>query len=204
MRVRIYPLALGKIIKHSTQTLNREVAGLLIGKSVGQVLEIWDAMTGEQYGTPAYVQLDETVMAKVAEELANLDKGLYIVGWYHSHPGLDVFLSPTDIDTQKRYQMLYSKAVALVIDPVEYAKTHKVSSLKFKVFQISKDGRVVSLPVSIGVHRAKLIESTLHALSTFDIRHLFGESESKTVADLQSGSSHGFLGKAKKLFGGDR
>ncbi|MCS7133867.1 MAG: Mov34/MPN/PAD-1 family protein [Candidatus Caldarchaeum sp.] len=201
MRVRIYPLALGKVVKHATAVLNREVAGLLIGKSAGKVLEIWDAMTGEQYGTPAYVQLDEMVMAKVAEDLAKNDKGLYIVGWYHSHPGLDVFLSPTDIDTQKRYQMMYSKAVALVIDPVEFAKTHKISSLKFKVFQISKEGRVVSLPVSIGIHRAKLLESTLHALSTFDVRHLTGEAESKTVSSSKSEVSEGLLGKAKKLFG---
>lgn len=201
MRVRIYPLALGKIIKHSTTMLNREVAGLLIGKSVGHVLEIWDAVTGEQYGTPAYVQLDEIVMARVAEELAKTDKNLYIVGWYHSHPGLDVFLSPTDIDTQRRYQQMYSKAVALVIDPAEYAKTHRISSLKFKVFQVSKEGRIIALPVSIGVHRAKVLESTLHALNTFDLRHFFGEAEGKTTEDSKAGYQAGFLGKAKKLFG---
>ncbi|MDW8084120.1 MAG: Mov34/MPN/PAD-1 family protein [Candidatus Caldarchaeum sp.] len=201
MRVRIYPLALGKIIKHSTAVLNREVAGLLIGKSAGKVLEIWDAMTGEQYGTPAYVQLDELVMAKVAEDLSKAGKGLYIVGWYHSHPGLDVFLSPTDIDTQRRYQMLYSKAVALVIDPVEYSRTQRISSLKFKVFQISKEGRIVSLPVSIGIQRAKLLESTLHALNTFDVKHLYGDAEGKTGTDFKSENSSGLLGKAKKLFG---
>jgi proteasome lid subunit RPN8/RPN11 len=150
MRVRIFPLALGKIVKHAASSIHKEVAGLLIGKSSGQYLEIWDAVTGEQYGTPAYVHLDEEVMARVAEDLSRLGKGLYIVGWYHSHPGLDVFLSPTDIDTQRRYQAMYPKAVALVVDPVEYAKTLKISSLKFKVFQISKEGKVVALPVSIG------------------------------------------------------
>ncbi|MEM1940431.1 MAG: Mov34/MPN/PAD-1 family protein [Candidatus Caldarchaeum sp.] len=201
MRVRIYPLALAKVVKHAASSLQREVAGLLVGKSAGKVLEIWDAVTGEQYGTPAYVQLDEMVMARVAEELSKSDKNLYIVGWYHSHPGLDVFLSPTDIDTQKRYQALFSKAVALVVDPVEYAKTRRISSLKFKVFQISKEGKVVSLPVSIGVHRAKLLESTLHALGTFDFMHIFGESTGKTRDKPLLDEQEGLLGKAKKLFG---
>ncbi|MEM4280603.1 MAG: Mov34/MPN/PAD-1 family protein [Candidatus Caldarchaeum sp.] len=201
MRVRIYPLALAKIVKHSTANLNREVAGLLVGKSAGKVLEIWDAMTGEQHGTPAYVQLDESVMSRVAEQLAQEGKGLYIVGWYHSHPGLDVFLSPTDIDTQRRYQLMYPKAVALVIDPVNYARTRKISSLDFKVFQISKEGKVVSLPVSIGVHRTKLLESTLHALGTFDIRQIVAESGGKTANNSSEEEVGSLLGKAKKLFG---
>jgi len=201
MRVRIFPLALGKIVKHAASSIHKEVAGLLIGKSSGQYLEIWDAVTGEQYGTPAYVHLDEEVMARVAEDLSRLGKGLYIVGWYHSHPGLDVFLSPTDIDTQRRYQAMYPKAVALVVDPVEYAKTLKISSLKFKVFQISKEGKVVALPVSIGVHRGKLLESTLHALSTFDIRQILSEAQGRTESSGSAASREGFLEKAKKLLG---
>jgi len=201
MRVRIFPLALGKIIKHATLNLNREVAGLLVGKSVGSILEIWDAVTGEQYGTPAYVHLDETVMARVAEELSQKSSGLYIVGWYHSHPGLDVFLSPTDVDTQKRYQMMYPKAVALVIDPAKYAETHKISALNFKVFQVSKDGKIVTLPVSIGTHRSKVLESTLHALSTFDLRFLSPEATGKTAESLSKDLQQGLFGKAKKFFG---
>jgi 26S proteasome regulatory subunit N11 len=168
MRVRIYPLALGKIIKHSALSPTREVAGLLVGKSHSNILEIWDAVTGEQHGTPAFVRLDETVMASVAEQLSQSEAGLYIVGWYHSHPGLDVFLSPTDVDTQRRYQLLYPKAVALVIDPIEYVKTRKIASLKFKVFHLSKEGKVVTLPVSIGINKSKLLESTVHGLNTYD------------------------------------
>ncbi|HID05091.1 MAG TPA: hypothetical protein EYH45_00970 [Candidatus Caldiarchaeum subterraneum] len=172
MRARIYPLALGKIVKHSLTNPSREVAGLLIGQVNGQVLEIWDAVTGEQHGTTAFVHLDEAVMAEVADELLRSGSGLYIVGWYHSHPGFDVFLSPTDVETQRRYQMMFPKAVALVIDPVEYSRTRKISSLRFKIFRINKQGRVVAVPTSIGVHRNKLIESTIKALETLDIRHI--------------------------------
>ncbi len=201
MYVRIYPLALVKIIRHSVSYLTREVIGLLIGKSAGKYLEIWDAVTGEQYGTPAYVQLDENVMSTVAERLARDGKGLYIVGWYHSHPGLGVFLSPTDIETQKTYQLMYPKAVALVIDPVNFARTNKVSLLDFKVFQISKDGKIVTLPVSIGIQRTKLLESTLYALDTLDFRQLFTEVKGKTVDNPTSEGARRLLGKAKKLLG---
>jgi len=197
MRARIYPLALGKIIKHTSSNPHREVAGLLVGKSHSNILEIWDAVTGEQHGTPAFVHLDETVMASVAEQLSQSNSGLYIVGWYHSHPGLDVFLSPTDIDTQRRYQLLYPKAVALVIDPAEYIRTKRISSLRFKVFHLSKDGKVMVLPVSIGINRAKLLESTVHGLSTYD--------QSKMIQQDNHGGQHdwagrvGLLEKARKL-----
>ncbi|MEM2985989.1 MAG: hypothetical protein QXZ71_02915, partial [Candidatus Caldarchaeum sp.] len=59
----------------------------------------------------------------------------------------------------------------------------------------------VSLPVSIGVHRAKLLESTLHALGTFDFMHIFGESTGKTRDKPLLDEQEGLLGKAKKLFG---
>ncbi|MEM3096678.1 MAG: Mov34/MPN/PAD-1 family protein [Nitrososphaerota archaeon] len=196
MRARIYPLALGKIIKHTASNPSREVAGLLVGKSHSNVREIWDAVTGDQHGTPAFVHLDESVMASVAEQLSQSGAGLYIVGWYHSHPGLDVFLSPTDIDTQRRYQLLYPKAVALVIDPAEYVRTKRISSLRFRVFHLAKDGRVISLPVSLGINKAKLIESTVHGLQTYDRA---GTTQTNNHVGQEYSGRVGLLEKAKKL-----
>jgi len=88
-----------------------------------------------------------------------------------------------------------------VIDPSQYAQTRKISSIDFKVFQISKEGKVLSLPVSIGVQRSKLLESTFHALSTFDVRHLHQQSGGMTESGLQDVEDGSLLGKAKKLFG---
>lgn len=39
-----------------------------------------------------------------------------ILGWYHSHPSYGLFMSQTDFETQKSYQKMYDKAVALVFD----------------------------------------------------------------------------------------
>ena len=206
MRVRIYPLALGKVVKHALVNPDKEVAGLLVGKVNGQVLEIWDAVTGEQRGSSAFVHLDEEVMAEVADWLMRSNSGLYIVGWYHSHPGFDVFLSSIDIETQRRYQLMFPKAVALVVDPTEYAKTRKISSLRFKVFRINREGRVVSVPVSIGIQRGKLLESTMQGLDTLDIRQIAGEKlgeggESNTEGGFSKIHGYGLVKRAKKLLG---
>jgi len=40
----------------------------------------------------------------------------FFVGWYHSHPGLGLFLSQTDIINQLGYQIVNEKAIALVFD----------------------------------------------------------------------------------------
>lgn len=176
MRVRIYPLALGKMIKHALEDLSREVAGLLIGKHLkkGDILEIWDAITGGQKSAPGFVYLEEETIAVAAEWVLRNRPGLYIVGWYHSHPGFSVFLSAIDVETQKLYQRLFPKAVALVLDPLKYAKTKRLQDLSFKVFRINSKGEVVAVPVSIGIHRQKLLESTLRGVETMELRYIRG------------------------------
>jgi 26S proteasome regulatory subunit N11 len=171
LRVRIYPLALGKAVKYTMMDLEREVAGLLIGKYEKRqdILEIWDAISGNQKSSSAFVYLDEEVMAATFEWLTRERPGLSIVGWYHSHPGFDLFLSTIDIETQRRYQMMFPKAVAMVIDPLEYVKTRRLVDLKFKVFHIDREGRVVPLRVSIGIQRKKVIESTIRGMDTVDL-----------------------------------
>ena len=176
MKARIYPLALGKIIKHALDDLEREVAGLLIGKYLkkSDVLEIWDAITGDQKSTPGFVYLEEDTIAAAAEWVLRNRPGLYIVGWYHSHPGFSIFLSGIDIETQKLYQKMFPKAVALVVDPMKYAETRRLQDLKFSVFRLDRRGKVVKVAVTIGIQRHKLLESTLRGVETMDLRYIGG------------------------------
>lgn len=174
MRARIYPLAIGKVIKHTLSNLEREVAGLLIGKYLkkNDILEIWDAVTGAQKATSGFVYLDENTIAAAADWVLRNRPGLYIVGWYHSHPGFSLFLSAIDIETQKRYQMMFPKAVALVVDPASYAKTRKLRDLKFKVFRLDRRGRVVQVRTTIGIHRRKVLESTIQGMELVELKYL--------------------------------
>ena len=48
-------------------------------------------------------------------------KQTQVVGWYHSHPGFGCWLSFLDVKTQKSFEQLNRRAVALVIDPVQSA-----------------------------------------------------------------------------------
>lgn len=166
MRVRLLPLALAKIINHSLSHPKVEVAGLLIGREENGVVEVWDAATGDQIGSPGFVVLNEEVMTRVVEFLQEYKIPLYIIGWYHSHPSLGLFLSPIDIKTQLTYQALYPNAIALVIDPSKYEGSKKFSDSLFKVFRVNQQGEIIELPVTLGAGTRKLLESTLIGLTT--------------------------------------
>lgn len=166
-------MALGKIIYHASLSPHTEVAGLLLGKESRGMVEIWDAVTGPQEGHAGYVKLNEEVMAEVVEKLFVLGLDIYIVGWYHSHPGYGLFLSAVDVRTQLAYQALYSKSIALVIDPSKFLENGDISNIAFKVFRIDGELGVVEVPTSIGMDRKKVLESTLAALKGININDTF-------------------------------
>ncbi len=62
----------------------------------------------------------ETISTAVAERNDNE----FIVGWYHTHPGLGLFLSPTDTINQLGYQTLNDKAIAVVFDFTQSSPTN--------------------------------------------------------------------------------
>ena len=54
-----------------------------------------------------------------------------VVGWYHSHPGFGCWLSGVDINTQQSFEALTSRAVAVVVDPIQSVKG-KVGFLNYE------------------------------------------------------------------------
>jgi len=96
-----------------------EVIGLLTGRIKNEntpveQIEITDACP-IGHGDAVSVQIMGT--QSVAQIMNDVPKGDFIVGWYHSHPSYTPFMSTDDHATQARYQALWSKAIALVIDP---------------------------------------------------------------------------------------
>ena len=55
-----------------------------------------------------------------------------VVGWYHSHPGFGCWLSGVDINTQQSFEALTSRAVAVVVDPIQSVKG-KVGFLNYEI-----------------------------------------------------------------------
>ena len=102
-------------LPHSTW---QETIGFLFGKFTdsgnGREVLITDVLPMDS-GSSVYVKIGD--YAPIYEELIQKgEKGEFIVGWIHSHPGLQIFLSGTDVSTQRLYQQMDSKAVALVVD----------------------------------------------------------------------------------------
>merc|ERR1711916_331083 len=51
------------------------------------------------------------------EMLKQTGRSEMVVGWYHSHPGFGCWLSGVDVNTQKSFEALNERAVAVVVDP---------------------------------------------------------------------------------------
>jgi proteasome lid subunit RPN8/RPN11 len=95
-----------------------EVIGLLAGKlDENNVIHIEDSYP-MGHGTAVYAEIkDYKNYVRAFKDIQR--QNLFICGWYHSHPSYGCFMSNEDMGTQARYQKLWDKAVALVIDPYQ-------------------------------------------------------------------------------------
>lgn len=94
-----------------------EVIGLLAGNvdNKNGILNIEDYYP-MGHGTAVYAEIKD--YRNYARAFRDIKKQkLFICGWAHSHPSYGCFMSNEDMGTQSRYQKLWNKAVALVIDP---------------------------------------------------------------------------------------
>lgn len=115
--------ALEKIVEHAVQRQRTEVAGLLLGRIYTHrgrlVTEAQDAMQAPQTRAGwTHVTFSHETWTAIFEQVDPAD-GLAIVGWYHSHPGLGVFLSRHDVFIHENF--FDSRGhVALVVDPLKH------------------------------------------------------------------------------------
>lgn len=196
MTVRISGTALAKVIRHAVSSPRREVAGLLIGRERGEELLVTDAVTGHQTGSLGHVSLDEMVMARLTELLHSSGTGLYIVGWYHSHPGIGVFMSAIDYATQLNYQRLYPRSVALVVDPVEVLSSRVLTPTSMKFFRVEEDGSVVEVKAVIeGPVRVPRLAEGFHTPEVETLEETWGPH----LEGIGDGRSHEPLGSARFL-----
>ena len=103
---------------HAAKDILREQAGILCGQaflaSDQLYVDITCVIPVDTINSPAHFTFHEESWERIWSQLQNVSP---IVGWYHSHPGLGVFLSATDLRTQKLY-FAEPWQVAIVIDPV--------------------------------------------------------------------------------------
>lgn len=66
--------------------------------------------------------VDPVFQAKMLDMLKQTGRPEMVVGWYHSHPGFGCWLSGVDINTQQSFEALSTRAVAVVVDPIQSVK----------------------------------------------------------------------------------
>jgi proteasome lid subunit RPN8/RPN11 len=116
-----------------------EIGGFLIGRIERGKIIVTRATFPRQRGTRTHVTINDADMAILAEELAERGTGEVIIGWHHTHPGLGVFMSGTDVSTQQRYQAFFPEAIALVMDPMKFSQTLDMGDLDLRIYRV--DGR---------------------------------------------------------------
>ncbi|MHA1649693.1 MAG: Mov34/MPN/PAD-1 family protein [Candidatus Helarchaeota archaeon] len=151
IEIIIYPMALAKMIQHTSSNIHKEVAGYLIGKVPNDhTIEITDIAIARQEGTSVHVTLKDEDQALIAERLEQEQLDEVIVGWYHSHPKMGAhFFSATDISTQKRYQYFLPQAVGLVLDPYQYVLSGQIRDMDIHAWKVDEKGSAKDLPYRI-------------------------------------------------------
>lgn len=127
-----------KVNEHVSQSLDCEMGGFLLGNryrcpNSAREFVIIDQFSPAKFTESTEVNLAFTheAWAQLADELSGKFLGKLLIGWYHSHPRMDVFLSSHDMDIQtERFPEPWM--VALVLEP----EKHRGG------FFCSRDGRV--------------------------------------------------------------
>jgi 26S proteasome regulatory subunit N11 len=63
--------------------------------------------------------VDPVFQTNMLDMLKQTGRPEMVVGWYHSHPGFGCWLSNVDVNTQQSFESLNSRAVAVVVDPIQ-------------------------------------------------------------------------------------
>jgi proteasome lid subunit RPN8/RPN11 len=96
------------------------------GKNGGEILKI-DYSWPITHGDAISVSIDDygnvltSILGELEEKFNNKQS---ILGWYHTHPGYGLFMSQVDFNTQKSYQKLFDKAIAIVLDQTLISSVH--------------------------------------------------------------------------------
>src|SRR5579862_6851655 len=124
------------MLKHARAGVPMEVMGLMLGEFVDEyTISVVDVFAMPQSGTGVSVEAVDDVFQTQMMEYPPLTKKVIddrflkstgrpemVVGWYHSHPGFGCWLSSVDIQTQQAFENLTSRAVAVVVDPIQSVK----------------------------------------------------------------------------------
>ncbi len=122
-RVYIKADALENLVTHLESNLRIEQSGILFGNAYedpmyGIYVEITAAVPAPAtIGTGAHLDFTPESWLGIMDYAKHQHPQENIVGWYHSHPGIGVFMSGTDMNTQRAF-FYHPWCLSIVYDPV--------------------------------------------------------------------------------------
>lgn len=115
------------VTRHAASNSNREIGGLLLGEIYHEPNEdiLYPVIThaiAARFATEARGHLTFThdTWLDLSQQREQHFPDKHIVGWYHTHPGLDIFLSSMDLFIHRNF-FRQPWQVALVVDPQQKA-----------------------------------------------------------------------------------
>lgn len=123
--IKIPKIVYAKFLRFALENANpldsrdwKECIGLVLGRILEHEILVTDIVPIGS-GTAVFVDIADYEKVFSLISPSRIDHGEVVVGWAHTHPGLGLFLSGTDIRTQHMYQQMHPKAFALVLDPTK-------------------------------------------------------------------------------------
>lgn len=122
-RVYIEAQALDNLKQHLESNLRVEQGGILFGNTyqdseLGTYVEITASIAAPAtIGTGSHLEFTSNSWLAIMDEAKANHPEANIVGWYHSHPNIGVFMSGTDMRTQQAF-FYHDWSVSIVYDPV--------------------------------------------------------------------------------------
>jgi proteasome lid subunit RPN8/RPN11 len=112
-----------EVVAHAASDVDREVGGMLVGQArqtpEGDLYVLVEAQLAADHVRhgPAHLTFTSDALTDLLDRREQMHPDQQVVGWYHTHPGLSVFLSHMDMWLHT-YFFPEPWQVALVIDPV--------------------------------------------------------------------------------------
>merc|ERR1712087_889120 len=184
-KVQISSLALLKMLKHGRAGVPMEVMGLMLGQFVDDyTINCVDVFAMPQSGTSVSVEaVDPVFQTKMLDMLKQTGRPEMVVGWYHSHPGFGCWLSSTDINTQSSFEALNSRAVAVIVDPIQSVKGKVVIDcfrlINAQLMMLGQEPRPTTS--NIGHLNKPSIQALIHGLN----RHYYSIAAAYRKNDLE-------------------
>lgn len=186
--IQVSKLACLKILGHASRGGSIEIMGMLVGTTRGDQIIVFDSYELPVEGTETRVNAQSESYEYMVQYMSEMvPKTHTIVGWYHSHPGYDCWLSNIDMHTQDLNQNYQDPYVAIVVDPTKSMKEGSLAIGAFRTFHTegnNDDESLAFYELNMDIFESRLDESFDALELKFKMPKVNQESESLPMSRL--------------------